>query len=197
MARLMSLAPALGQLIPWLAGWRAIFVTFLAISTVALTWLVLRQPETLSAERRLPFSPRSIARAADNPLFATATPSQKVGRIPRSAGCPASLSSGAQTPRAVPVNTPKVTTLPMEMVWTPPSLRGRRFGRGEEDPHGPTASSVPKMEELILHGQTGGSEMDTTRATTCSRSAARSCRRGPTASRASRTRMYWYAKQGR
>ena len=27
----------------------------------------------------------------------------------------------------------------------------------------PTASSVPMMEELILHGQTGGSEMDTTR----------------------------------
>ena len=74
MARLMSLAlavfilvptiaPALGQLVMWLAGWRAIFVTFLAISTVALAWLALRQPETLPAERRLPFSPRSIARA--------------------------------------------------------------------------------------------------------------------------------------
>ena len=74
MARLMSLAlavfilvptlaPALGQLIMWLAGWRAIFVTFLAISTVALAWLAVRQPETLPAERRLPFSPRSIARA--------------------------------------------------------------------------------------------------------------------------------------
>ena len=74
MARLMSLAlavfilvptiaPALGQLVMWLAGWRAIFATFLAISTVALAWLALRQPETLPAERRLPFSPRSIARA--------------------------------------------------------------------------------------------------------------------------------------
>ena len=74
MARLMSLAlavfilvptvaPALGQLIMWLAGWRAIFVTFLAIATVALAWLALRQPETLPAERRLAFSPRSIARA--------------------------------------------------------------------------------------------------------------------------------------
>ena len=74
MARLMSLvlavfilvptiAPALGQLIIWLAGWRAIFVTFLVISAVALAWLALRQPETLPAERRLPFSPRSIARA--------------------------------------------------------------------------------------------------------------------------------------
>ena len=76
MARLMSLAlavfilvptvaPALGQLIMWLAGWRVIFVTFLAISTVALAWLAVRQPETLPAERRRPFSPRSIARAVD------------------------------------------------------------------------------------------------------------------------------------
>ena len=43
---------------------------------------------------------------------------------------------------------------------------GASVGQGrrrEVDPHGPTASSVPKMEELILHGQTGGSEMDTTR----------------------------------
>ena len=46
----------------------------------------------------------------NNPLFATAFPSRKARRIPRSAGCPASLSSGAQTPRTVPANTQKVTT---------------------------------------------------------------------------------------
>ena len=74
MARLMSLAlavfilvptiaPALGQLIMWFAGWRAIFSTFLAIATVALAWLALRQPETLPAEHRRPFSLRAIARA--------------------------------------------------------------------------------------------------------------------------------------
>ena len=74
MARLMSLAlavfilvptiaPALGQLIMWFAGWRAIFATFLAIAVVALAWLALRQPETLPAEHRRPFSPRAIARA--------------------------------------------------------------------------------------------------------------------------------------
>ena len=74
MARLMSLvlavfvlvptiAPALGQLIMLLSGWRAIFVAFLVLSTIALTWLAVRQPETLPAERRLPFSLRSIARA--------------------------------------------------------------------------------------------------------------------------------------
>ena len=33
-------------------------------------------------------------------------------------GCPASLSSGAQTPCAVPVHTSKVITLPMEWVIT-------------------------------------------------------------------------------
>ena len=65
MARLMSLAlavfilvptiaPALGQLILWLAGWRAIFATFIAIAAVALAWLALRQPETLPDERRAP-----------------------------------------------------------------------------------------------------------------------------------------------
>ena len=74
MARLMSLAlavfilvptlaPALGQAIMWFAGWRAIFVTFLAIASVALAWLALRQPETLPADRRRSFSPRAIARA--------------------------------------------------------------------------------------------------------------------------------------
>ena len=73
MARLMSLAlavfilvptiaPALGQLILWFAGWRAIFGTFLVIATIALVWLALRQPETLPAKRRRPFSPRVIAR---------------------------------------------------------------------------------------------------------------------------------------
>lgn len=63
MARLMSfamavfilvptIAPAVGQGILWLGGWRAIFATFLAASAVAFAWLALRQPETLPAARR-------------------------------------------------------------------------------------------------------------------------------------------------
>ena len=75
MARLMSfalavfilvptLAPALGQGIQWLGGWRAIFVTFFAVAAVAFAWFALRQPETLSPAHRRPFSPRAIARAA-------------------------------------------------------------------------------------------------------------------------------------
>ena len=74
MARLMSfamavfilvptVAPALGQGILWLGGWRAIFTTFFATAAIAFAWFALRQPETLPAERRRPFSPGAIARA--------------------------------------------------------------------------------------------------------------------------------------
>ena len=74
MARLMSfamavfilvptVAPALGQVILWLGGWRAIFATFLAIAVIALAWFGLRQPETLPAARRRPFSLRVIGGA--------------------------------------------------------------------------------------------------------------------------------------
>ena len=74
MARLMSfamavfilvptVAPALGQGILWLGGWRAIFATFFAIAAVAFAWFALRQPETLPVERRRPFSPPAIGRA--------------------------------------------------------------------------------------------------------------------------------------
>ena len=73
MARLMSfvmavfilvptVAPALGQGIEWLGGWRAIFVTLFLIAAVAFAWFSLRQPETLPVASRRPFSPRVIAR---------------------------------------------------------------------------------------------------------------------------------------
>ena len=73
MARLMSfamavfilvptVAPALGQVILWLGGWRTIFTTFFAIAAIAFAWFTLRQPETLPAERRRSFSPRAIGR---------------------------------------------------------------------------------------------------------------------------------------
>lgn len=75
MARLMSfamavfilvpiVAPALGQAILWLGGWRAIFATILAVAAIALAWFSLRQPETLPTARRRPFSPRNIGKAA-------------------------------------------------------------------------------------------------------------------------------------
>ncbi|MCY4394169.1 MAG: multidrug effflux MFS transporter [Rhodospirillaceae bacterium] len=74
MARLMSfamavfilvptVAPALGQGIQWLGGWRAIFVAFLAIAAIAFAWFGLRQPETLPADRRRPLTPAAIGSA--------------------------------------------------------------------------------------------------------------------------------------
>ena len=74
MARLMSftmalfvlvpgVAPALGQGIMWLGGWRAIFASFFAVAAVALAWCALRQPETLPAANRRPLSPRAIGSA--------------------------------------------------------------------------------------------------------------------------------------
>ena len=74
MARLMSfalavfilvpaVAPALGQGILLVSGWRAIFAVFFATAAVAFVWLALRQPETLPADRRRPFSPRAIGGA--------------------------------------------------------------------------------------------------------------------------------------
>ena len=75
MARLMSfamavfilvptIAPALGQGILWLGGWRAIFGTIFVVAAIALTWFSLRQPETLPTARRRPFSPRHVGGAA-------------------------------------------------------------------------------------------------------------------------------------
>ena len=74
MARLMSftmavfiivptIAPALGQWIQMLGGWRAIFAVFFAVAAVSFLWFAIRQPETLPSERRRPLSPRAIGRA--------------------------------------------------------------------------------------------------------------------------------------
>ncbi len=68
MARIMSfiftifilvpmLAPALGQAVLHLAGWRAIFVVFLVSAVISSVWLGIRQPETLPMQRRIPLSP--------------------------------------------------------------------------------------------------------------------------------------------
>lgn len=73
MARIMSfvmmililvpmLAPALGQLVLWIAGWRAIFLMLLVLALIAGAWLVVRQPETLTTERRLPIRPLPLAK---------------------------------------------------------------------------------------------------------------------------------------
>ncbi|RME84906.1 MAG: Bcr/CflA family efflux MFS transporter [Caldilineae bacterium] len=74
MARVMSfvmtvfilvpmLAPTVGQVVLLVAGWRAIFGVFVLLALILLVWLGLRQPETLPAERRIPFGGRRILSA--------------------------------------------------------------------------------------------------------------------------------------
>ena len=58
-----TIAPALGQVILWLAPWRAIFATFLALGLGIAFWFGLRQPETLAPEARRPFSMGGALRA--------------------------------------------------------------------------------------------------------------------------------------
>ena len=71
MARIMSIvmaifiivpavAPAIGQGVMAVSGWRHIFTLLLCTALVAFTWFALRQPETLSAENRRTFSMASI-----------------------------------------------------------------------------------------------------------------------------------------
>ena len=73
MARVMSLAmavfiivpiiaPAMGQGILLIAGWRAIFGAFLAIAVATTLWFTIRQPETLPVDRRVPFTITRISR---------------------------------------------------------------------------------------------------------------------------------------
>jgi DHA1 family bicyclomycin/chloramphenicol resistance-like MFS transporter len=74
MARIMSLvmavfilvpalAPMIGQGILFIAHWRIIFAFFLLLAVVALIWFWARQPETLPAGQRVPFSWRGIGLA--------------------------------------------------------------------------------------------------------------------------------------
>jgi DHA1 family bicyclomycin/chloramphenicol resistance-like MFS transporter len=74
MARVMSLitvvfilvpvvAPAIGQTVLALSGWRAIFGVYLATGLVATIWFAVRQEETLPRERRIPLAVGRIVAA--------------------------------------------------------------------------------------------------------------------------------------
>ena len=74
MARVMSfvmtlfilipiLAPALGQLMLTISGWRSIFWLFLSLSLFSLVWFSLRLPETLNPKKRIPFTTKKIISA--------------------------------------------------------------------------------------------------------------------------------------
>lgn len=73
MARVMSfmftliilvpmLAPVLGLGVIALAGWRGIFVLFLAMALALGCWFALRHPETLPRDQRIPFRPGAFLR---------------------------------------------------------------------------------------------------------------------------------------
>lgn len=57
-----AIAPALGQGILLVAGWRTIFSALITLALIALIWFMIRQPETLSQERRIPFSAKRVMR---------------------------------------------------------------------------------------------------------------------------------------
>lgn len=72
MARVMSfmftlfilvpmIGPALGQGIVALAGWRGVFVMYLMLALALGSWMVLRHPETLPPEKRIPIRLRPLA----------------------------------------------------------------------------------------------------------------------------------------
>ncbi len=71
MARIMSIilmvfmivpmiAPAGGQIILNVVGWRSLFLVFVVVAVLVGTWMALRQPETLKPDMRLPISARSL-----------------------------------------------------------------------------------------------------------------------------------------
>lgn len=56
-----ALAPSIGQGFIALGGWRAVFGAFLAFGLVGLTWMWLRQAETLAPARRRPLRLSTLA----------------------------------------------------------------------------------------------------------------------------------------
>ncbi|QQA44785.1 multidrug effflux MFS transporter [Pelagovum pacificum] len=67
-----ALAPLLGNTIIELFGWRATFVAFVVFAMTAMSWMFLRQPETLPPERRAPVSPKALLSALKE-IFSTQT----------------------------------------------------------------------------------------------------------------------------
>ena len=57
-------APAMGQGMLLVADWRAIFVALFVVAGIAGLWLLIRQPETLPRQHRLPFSVTAVMRSA-------------------------------------------------------------------------------------------------------------------------------------
>jgi DHA1 family bicyclomycin/chloramphenicol resistance-like MFS transporter len=57
------LAPAVGEAILQVSGWRSIFYVLLGVAAACSIWVTVRLPETQPAERRLPLSANAVWRA--------------------------------------------------------------------------------------------------------------------------------------
>ncbi|MDV7143585.1 multidrug effflux MFS transporter [Tropicimonas sp. TH_r6] len=55
-----AIAPTFGAQVIALAGWRAIFITFVLVASTGALWLWIRQSETLPETRRTPLRPKSL-----------------------------------------------------------------------------------------------------------------------------------------
>ncbi|MBL4805769.1 MAG: multidrug effflux MFS transporter [Rhodobacteraceae bacterium] len=68
-----AVAPAVGQGVIYLSGWREIFLVFILLAVIAFVWLGLRQPETNPVENRSPFSFANLIAAAKSVFSNRAT----------------------------------------------------------------------------------------------------------------------------
>lgn len=60
-----AVAPALGEAIVHLTGtWRGVFGAFIVFGLIGLVWVLVRQPETLPPERRVPLNGPRLLRSA-------------------------------------------------------------------------------------------------------------------------------------
>lgn len=58
-----AIAPFIGQGIIWVAGWRGIFLAFVAFSALSMIWFWFRQPETVPVAARRPLQMASLTAA--------------------------------------------------------------------------------------------------------------------------------------
>jgi len=59
-----AVAPSIGAMIISFSGWRGVFWAFIVFGLIGVTWLWLRQPETLAPENRRPLSVSKLSAAA-------------------------------------------------------------------------------------------------------------------------------------
>jgi DHA1 family bicyclomycin/chloramphenicol resistance-like MFS transporter len=59
-----AVAPSIGAMIISFAGWRGVFWAFIVFGLIGVSWLWLRQPETLAPQNRRPLSVSKLSAAA-------------------------------------------------------------------------------------------------------------------------------------